>query len=100
MGPISCFGCNHFTQNMVGPGRRCCRLFNDDLEVGSILVFFEHRTIPAGPGPVSGLPFQFNAVAVLCYAGNGKWCYEEDLYNAAEAERVMTAHAGARQGGG
>ncbi len=45
------------------------------------------------PAPDGGVPFQFNAVAVLCYAGNGKWCYEEDLYNATEAERVMTAHA-------
>jgi ketosteroid isomerase-like protein len=50
------------------------------------------------PAPDGGAPFQFSATAVLCYAGDGKWCYEEDLYNASEAERVMTAHAVTREG--
>jgi ketosteroid isomerase-like protein len=36
-------------------------------------------------------PFQFPVVTILCYAGNGKWCYEEDVYNPAEGIRMMTA---------
>lgn len=48
------------------------------------------------PAPDGGTPYQFNAVAILCYAGEGKWCYEEDLYNAVEAKQVMESHASAR----
>jgi len=36
-------------------------------------------------------PFQFPVVTILCYAGGGKWCYEEDVYNPAEGVRMMTA---------
>lgn len=46
--------------------------------------------------PDGGQPFGFNAVAILCYAGDGTWCYEEDLYNAVEAGAVLKAHAAAR----
>lgn len=35
-----------------------------------------------------GEPFQFICGTVLCYAGDGQWCYEEDIYNVAEAGRV------------
>jgi ketosteroid isomerase-like protein len=38
--------------------------------------------------PDGGQPFQFICGTVLCYAGDGRWCYEEDIYNAAEAARV------------
>lgn len=52
------------------------------------------------PAPDGGEPFQFNAVAILCYAGDGKWCYEEDIYNAVEAEQVMKTFAAAKGNAG
>jgi hypothetical protein len=36
-------------------------------------------------------PFQFPVVTILCYAGNGRWCYEEDVYNPTEGARMMIA---------
>jgi ketosteroid isomerase-like protein len=42
-------------------------------------------------------PFQFPVVTILCYAGNGRWCYEEDVYNPTEGARMMIAMQ--RQGG-
>jgi ketosteroid isomerase-like protein len=42
-----------------------------------------------------GPDFQFSCVTILCYAGDGKWCYEEDVYNAIESGRVHTAYAAA-----
>ncbi len=36
-------------------------------------------------------PFQFPVVTILCYAGDGRWCYEEDVYNPMEGARMMTA---------
>ena len=50
--------------------------------------------------PDGGDPYRFNAVAILCYAGDGRWCYEEDLYNALEAKQVMQAHAAANGAAG
>lgn len=38
--------------------------------------------------------YQFVAMAILYYAGDGQWCYEEDIYNSAEAHRVGTAAGG------
>ncbi len=52
------------------------------------------------PAPDGGQPYQFNAIAILCYAGDGKWCYEEDVYNTAEAQRVHQAFAAAKQAAG
>ena len=34
-------------------------------------------------------PYQFAGVTVLEYAGNGKFSYQEDIYNMKECERVM-----------
>ncbi len=36
-------------------------------------------------------PFQFPVVTILVYAGDGKWCYEEDVYNPSEGARMMIA---------
>ena len=44
---------------------------------------FKHPTDP------SGEPFQFAVISVLKYAGNGQWSFEEDVYNAKEAEKVV-----------
>jgi len=41
---------------------------------------------PSGQGD----EFKFKTVSVLHYAGDGLWSYEEDIYNAKEAERVVT----------
>ncbi len=46
-----------------------------------------------------GLAYQFGCMTILCYAGDGKWCYEEDLYNALESHRVHQAFAAARPAG-
>jgi hypothetical protein len=40
------------------------------------------------PAPDGGAPFQFTCGTILCYAGDGLWCYEEDIYNATEAART------------
>ena len=47
------------------------------------------------PAPDGGARYVFNAVAILCYAGDGQWCYEEDIYNSGEAARVGQALAAA-----
>lgn len=44
------------------------------------------------PAPDGGDPFQFICGTILCYAGDGLWCYEEDIYNVAEAERVAALY--------
>jgi ketosteroid isomerase-like protein len=46
-----------------------------------------NRFLPAD----GSTPFQFPVVTILCYAGGGRWCYEEDVYNPGEALRMMTA---------
>ena len=43
--------------------------------------------------PDGGAPFQFVCGTVLCYAGDGQWCYEEDIYNVVEAGRVAELYA-------
>jgi len=44
--------------------------------------------------------YQFATVNILHYAGNGQWSHEEDVYNATEAEQVLTTYveAAARAG--
>ena len=48
------------------------------------------------PAPDDGAPFQFVSATILCYGGDGRWCYEEDIYNAGEALRVHEAYAAAK----
>lgn len=44
------------------------------------------------PDPTGGdQEYRFDVHVVLHYAGNGQWSYEEDVYNPAEAERVVRA---------
>ena len=43
------------------------------------------------PAPDGGDPYQFTAIAILCYAGEGQWCYEEDVYHSGEMARVSAA---------
>jgi ketosteroid isomerase-like protein len=55
-------------------------LIDNDL----VFIYCPNRFIAPDGGP----PFQFICGTVLCYAGDGQWCYEEDIYNVAEAARV------------
>jgi len=34
-------------------------------------------------------PYQFAGVTILDYAGDGRWCRQEDIYNMKECEAVM-----------
>ncbi len=63
----------------------------DDVVYSYIL----NRFLPAGG---EGEPFQFPVVTILCYAGDGRWCYEEDVYNPMEGARMMTAVQAAAKG--
>lgn len=49
------------------------------------------------PASDGGRPFQFNAISIFCYAGDGKWCYEEDVYNPLEAKRVREGYEASLQ---
>ena len=50
--------------------------------------------------PDGGESFQFVAITILCYAGDGQWCYEEDIYDSVEAGRVVVAYGAAKQATG
>lgn len=41
--------------------------------------------------PDGGQRYVVNPLAILCYAGDGKWCYEEDVCNVGELVRVKNA---------
>ena len=49
------------------------------------------------PAPDGGAPYQFIGLSVFCYAGDGQWCYEEDVTNPGEIQRVYGAHQAATQ---
>ena len=51
------------------------------------------------PAPDGGPGYQFVSATLLCYAGHGRWCYEEDIYNTAESTRVIGLFAAARAEG-
>ena len=50
------------------------------------------------PAPDGGGPYQFVGLSVFCYAGDGMWCYEEDVTNSGEIQRVNAAYTSARTG--
>lgn len=47
-------------------------------------------TLNQRPAPDGGDPYQFVGLSPFCYAGDGKWCYEEDVTNPHEIVRTMT----------
>ena len=49
--------------------------------------------------PDGGAPYQFVAITILCYAGDGRFCYEEDIYNVLEAKRVGDLYAEVKRQG-
>jgi ketosteroid isomerase-like protein len=60
---------------------------------GDRVVFYAWNLLPHPSG--SGEPFKFASISILEYAGDGQWSFEEDLYNAKEAERVLGEWAAA-----
>jgi hypothetical protein len=59
-------------------------------------VVFEAWNRLENPVP-GGEPFQFASWTKLHYAGDNRWDYEEDIYNAKEAEQVLAAWLQARE---
>lgn len=64
------------------------------IEGDRVVMYQQMRTAdPEGGDAV----YQFPAVTILTYAGNGLFSYEEDMYNTAEAIEVSKAVAAAEQ---
>ncbi|MCH7789621.1 MAG: nuclear transport factor 2 family protein [Acidobacteria bacterium] len=55
---------------------------------GDRVVFYPWQVLPDPTG--GGREFRFGCVTILTYAGEGLWSYQEDVYNPAEGERVIT----------
>jgi len=61
-----------------------------DEETGTVVFQCQNRL--EHPTDPNGEPFQFPSWTRLTYAGDGKWCCEEDVYNPArDANRVIGA---------
>ena len=54
-------------------------------------VVFQCQNRLRHPSDPDGEAFQFPTWSLIKYAGNGKWSYEEDTYNPAEAAEVIQA---------
>jgi hypothetical protein len=63
------------------------------------VVWYTWNQFPQLPGRASS-DFQFATISILRYAGNGKWSSQEDIYNAKEAEVVLTEYLQAAADGG
>lgn len=50
-------------------------------------------TLNQRPAPDGGDPYQFIGISPFCYAGDGLWCYEEDVTNPHEIVRTATLAA-------
>ncbi len=73
---------------MTGPASHMdFPVVHHSIEGDVVYSYILNRFLPPG----GGTPFQFPVVTILCYAGNGQWCYEEDVYNPLEGARMMTA---------
>ena len=53
------------------------------------VVWYTWNQFPQLPGHASS-DFQFATISILRYAGGGRWASQEDVYNAREAEGVLT----------
>jgi hypothetical protein len=54
-------------------------------------VVFQCQNRLPHPADPSGAPFQFPTWSLLKYAGEGRWAYEEDMYDAKAAARTVQA---------
>lgn len=53
-------------------------------------------TLNQRPAPDGGDPYQFIGLSPFCYAGDGQWCYEEDITNPHEIVRTGELWASAK----
>ena len=73
---------------MTGPARHMDFPVTHYVIDGDVLyTYILNRFLP----PDGSQPFQFPVVTILCYAGEGSFCYEEDVYNPLEGNRMMAA---------
>ena len=59
-----------------------------------VMIYVPNRY--ANPVDPAGTPYQFVAITLLHYAGDGQWCYEEDIYNAEESKRIHARYGEAK----
>ena len=48
------------------------------------------------PDPRGGSPFDCAVITVLRYTGDGRWSYEEDVYNPKELENALSDYTAAQ----
>lgn len=56
-----------------------------DEEKGRVVAYFQNRLRDLGDGAVYEEP----NISIMHYAGNGRWSYQEDIYNPAHMDIVM-----------
>lgn len=57
-------------------------------------------TLNQRPAADGGEPYQFIGISPFCYAGDGLWCYEEDVTNPMEIVRTGQLAVAAQAAGG
>jgi ketosteroid isomerase-like protein len=55
------------------------------------VIWYTWNQFPQLPGHAAS-DFQFAVVSILRYGGDGRWASQEDVYNAKEAEAVLTEY--------
>lgn len=60
---------------------------------GDRVVSYHHDGFP---DPTTGVPYECPVVSILDYAGDGRWSYEEDVYNVKEFEAALNSYLAAR----
>ena len=63
------------------------------------VIWYTWNQFPQLPGRAAS-DFQFAVVSILRYAGGGRWASQEDVYNAKEAEAVLTEYLHAAEAAG
>lgn len=74
------------------PGEFCYR-HDWHMIDGDRVVSYHHDGFP---DPAGGDPHECPVVSILHYAGDGRWSYEEDVYNAKEFEAALSAYLEAK----
>jgi len=75
---------------MIFPVERSITMINND-----VIGIYVPNAFPDPEDP-AGDPYQFIAFTILHYAGDGRFCYEEDIYNVDEAKRIFGGYMKAR----
>jgi ketosteroid isomerase-like protein len=63
------------------------------------VIWYTWNQFPQLPGHAAS-DFQFATVSILRYAGGGRWASQEDIYNAKEADSVLTEYLRAAEDAG